>query len=169
MRKPPLAKQASIKLALGFLGLMFVFNIFIMPSLAGSENIIPLDLQFAYTPERAYELMDSYSDEAREQYVMGEITKDVAYPVVYTLFMSLTLMLLYPTNWKLAWLPYVIFLADMLENTGIVTMLLNYPAQLTMVAWATSIFSTIKWSLVLIVVLIIIAGLGKKLLIKIKK
>ncbi len=40
--------------------------------------------------------------------------------------MSISLMLLFPSQWKLAWLPYGIFIADMLENTGIITLLLNY-------------------------------------------
>ncbi len=96
----------------------------------------------------------------------GEMTFDVAYPIVYTLFMSVTLMLLYPNKWKVAWVPYGIFGVDMLENTGIVTMLYSYPTKLTMVAWFTSGFSTIKWSLVMVVLVMILVGLGKKLFTK---
>lgn len=166
MRKPPLANQASLKLALFLVGVVVVFVMFIMPSLAGKEGAVPIDLQFAYTPEQAYELIDSYSDEVRSTYAFGEMTVDVVYPIAYTLLLSVTLMLLYPQNWKLAWLPYVIFASDMLENTGIVTMLYSYPAKLITVAWITSGFSTIKWSLVLLVLVIILVGFGKKLFTK---
>lgn len=169
MRKPPFAKRASVKLVLVLLGLVVVFNLFIMPSLGGEEEMIPLDLQFAYTPERAYELVDSYSDITRKQYVIGEMTLDVAYPIVYTLFMSITLMLLYPNNWKLAWLPYGIFTADMFENIGIVALLLNYPKQLAGVAWMTSGFSTIKWTLVFVVVVSVLAGLFFTIIKRLKK
>ncbi len=164
--KPLLHKQASVKLAFFLLGIVVVFNVFIMPHLAGEQKVVPIDLQFAYTPERAYELIDSYTEETRTIYTRGEMTIDVVYPIVYTLCMSVMLMLLYPNKWKIAWLPYAVFSADMLENTGIVIMLKNYPEQLRSVAWFTSGFSTIKWTLVLVVVIFIFTGLGKKLFAK---
>jgi len=169
MIKPLFAKRPSIKIALILLVHIVIFSVYVMPKLAGEVEIDPIDLQFAYTPERAYDLIESYSDETREQYVIGEMTKDVAYPMIYTLFMSITLMLLYPKNWKLAWLPYVLFAADMLENIGIITLLLNYPSQLLMIAWVTSAFSTIKWILVVIVISFIVFGLIKNVLNKIGK
>ncbi len=140
-----------------------------MPLLTGDKEVTPIDLQFAYTPELAYELIDSYSEETRTVYARGEMTLDVAYPIVYTLFMSVTLMLLYPNKWKMAWLPYGVFGVDMLENTGIIIMLKNYPEQLRSVAWITSGFSTLKWSLVIIVVLFIFYGLLSKLWAKVSK
>lgn len=161
MIKPLFSKRPSVKIAVILFVHIVIFNMYVMPELAGEEEIIPIDLQFAYTPTRAYELIDSYSDEARSQYVIGEMTKDVAYPMIYTLFLSITLMLLYPSNWKLAWLPYAIFVADMLENVGIISLLLNYPSKLILVAWATSVFSTMKWILVLIVVSYVLFGLIK--------
>ncbi len=164
--KPLFYKQASVKLMLILLGLVVVFNVLIMPQLAGGQEVVPIDLQFAYTPEQAYELIDSYTEETRATYAIGEMTFDVAYPIVYTLFMSITLMLLYPNKWEIAWLPYVVFTADMLENTGIIIMLKNYPSHLNTVAWMTSGFSTAKWSLVMLVLVMILVGLGKKLFTK---
>ena len=169
MVKPFFSKRPSVKIALILFVHIIIFNIYVMPELTGDEKEVPIDLQFAYSPERAYELIESYSDETRKQYVIGEMTKDVAYPMIYTLFMSITLMLLYPANWKLAWLPYAIFAVDMLENTGIITLLLNYPSKLIMVAWATSLFSTVKWILVLVVVSFIVFGLIKSLMNRISK
>ena len=162
MRKPPLANQVSVKLVLILLGIFIFFNLFIMPSLTGDQKVTPLDLQFAYTPTEAYELIDTYSDETRKNYVLGEMTKDLAYPVVYTLFMSLLILLLYPNQWKLAWFPYSIFISDLLENTGIITLLLNYPDRLPTIAWMTSVITTVKWVLVLVAIIIIINGLRKK-------
>ena len=168
MIKPLFSKRPSIKIALILLVHIIVFNLYVMPDLAGSKEMVPIDLQFAYTPDRAYELIDSYSKESREQYIIGEMTTDVAYPMIYTLFMSITLMLLYPNNWKLAWLPYGIFTADMFENTGIITLLLNYPERLTTVAWITSGFSTIKWTLVFVVLGILIVGVVLAIIKKLK-
>lgn len=166
--KPILAQKASVKLSLFLLFLMIVFNVVIMPNLAGDTNAVPIDLQFAYTPQRAYELINSYSDETRHNYMIGEMTMDVLYPIVYTLFLSLTLLLLYPQKEKIALIPYVIFIADMFENTGIITMLYNYPSELHGVALATSVFSTIKWSVVIVCFLLLIVGLFKVLIRKMK-
>ena len=169
MIKPLFAKYASVKLSLFLLVLMIVFNALIMPGLAGDEQIVPIDLQFAYSADRAYELIDSYSAETRHTYMIGEMTKDVLYPITYTLFLSLTLLLLYPKNDKIPLVPYVVFIADMLENTGIITMLYNYPEKLKTVAIFTSGFSTIKWSLVIIMLLVLVFGLAKAIKNKFKK
>ncbi len=167
--KPLFAKYASVKISLFLLLLMIVFNVAIMPNLAGDEQAIPIDLQFAYTPERAYELINSYSAETRHSYMIGEMTMDVIYPIAYTLFLSLTFVLLFPNRTKLALMPYLIFIADMLENTGIITMLYNYPTELHTVAVITSVFSTIKWSIALMATIILIGGLIQALIKKIKK
>ncbi len=89
MINPPLANQASGKLVFILFITVVYFAIFVMPSLAGDQQIIPLDLLFAYTPEQAYALIDTYSEQTRQTYIIGEMTKDLAFPIVYTLFMSL--------------------------------------------------------------------------------
>lgn len=164
----PFSKYASVKASIFLLLLMVFFNAVIMPNLAGDQQAVPIDLQFAYSPERAYELIRSYGEETRRSYMIGEMTMDVLYPIVYTLFLSLTLLQLFPKNAKIALIPYIIFIADMLENTGIVTMLYNFPKELITVAILTSVFSTIKWSVVAIAVLLLIMGLVKALIVKIK-
>ncbi len=169
MIKPILAKYASVKMSLFLLLLLMVFNALIMPYLAGDSQAIPLDLQFAYTPEQAYELISSYSEDNRHRYMIAEMTTDIVYPIVYTLFLSLTLLLIFPNRGKIALIPYIIFIADMLENTGIVTMLYQYPKELYTVALITSVFSTIKWSIVMVVTVILIVGFIRALIKKIKK
>lgn len=162
--KPFFLQYASVKTSLLLFVIWVLFMAVIMPNLAGDKSAVPIDLQFAYTPDRAYELIDSYSPETRSSYIIGEMTLDVIYPIIYTLFLSLTFLLLYPNKQKIAFFPYVIFIADMLENTGIIIMLYNYPARLNNVAIITSVFSTIKWSLVVIAFVLLITGLIKALL-----
>jgi len=52
---------------------------------------------------------------------------------------------------------------DLLENTGIITLLINYPERLITIAWVTSSITTIKWILVVMASGIIVNGLRKKL------
>ncbi|MEH6910100.1 MAG: hypothetical protein V7459_05895 [Oceanicoccus sp.] len=169
MTNVPFSKYASVKASLVLLLLVAIFNAIIMPNLAGDQQAVPIDLQFAYSPERAYELVNSYSEKTRYHYMIGEMTVDVLYPIVYTLFLSLTLLLLFPKNPKIALIAYVIFFADMLENVGIITMLYNFPKELYTVAMLTSVFSTIKWSVVAITLSLLIVGLVKVLITKFVK
>jgi hypothetical protein len=49
--------------------------------------------------------------------------------------------------------------ADLLENAGIVTMLLSYPRKLRAVALLASAFSTVKWTAIAAESVLVIIGL----------
>lgn len=154
------------------LGILVVcFNLLLMPSLAGGDTgktVEPFDLQFAYTPERAFQLLDSYDAPTRKSYIRGELTLDVMYPIIYTLFLSFSIFLLFPREQKLALLPYAVLISDLLENSGIVSMLLLYPEKSVGLAFFTSTFTTIKWTLGLLCIALVFAGLTIKLIKKIR-
>ncbi|MCK5371423.1 MAG: hypothetical protein KAQ62_22835 [Cyclobacteriaceae bacterium] len=96
MNKPPLAKLASAKLSLFLLLLIIIFKVAIMPFSTGNKKAKPIDIHFAYSPEKANELIHTDCDATRKSYIIGEMTLDVIYPVIYTLFMSLSLIVLFP-------------------------------------------------------------------------
>jgi hypothetical protein len=50
-------------------------------------------------------------------------------------------------------------MADLLENIGIVTMLLSYPRKLLAVALLASAFSTVKWTALAAEAMLVIVGL----------
>ena len=165
----PLQKMANpINIGL-LLAVMLAFNIVLLPGLIpvnSAPSIKPLDLQFAYTPQMAYESISSYSDVIRKKYIIGELTVDIIYPFFYTLFLSFSIFLIYRNKKdrnslaiQFALVPYIILVSDLLENTGIVTMLFKYPQELISVAWGTSYFSTLKWVTVAFCFLLIIVGL----------
>ena len=96
------------------------------------------------------------------------MTLDVIYPVVYTFLMSLSLFVLFPKK-KFAWLPYLVFTSDLLDNASIITLLYNYPKELYNLAIVTSVFSTVKWILAVLIVLILSIGLIMKFMVNLKK
>ncbi len=166
-----LARLATGRNILICLGLFIAFNAIIFP-MAGSRiqalsgGVGPLDLQFSYTPETAYEMLTAYG-EGRMFYALIQVTADVVYPVVYTLLFSLLLTYLFQRGFpgnaalqRLALLPFGAMLADYLENIGIVTLLLSYPAQLPAVAQAASLFTTLKWLSVGAVLALVVVGLA---------
>ncbi|MCD4735035.1 MAG: hypothetical protein K8R53_03240 [Bacteroidales bacterium] len=159
-------KNASGKSILFLSGMLLLFNFVLFPVfLPNEQNTEPIDIQFAYTPQKAYHLIENYEETVIKLYIFGELTIDFVYPVIYSLLLSFILFLVYKKQ-KIALFPFLILIADYFENFGIVTMLCSYPQKLINVAWVTSFFSTLKWILIIVSILIITFGLIKKLVLK---
>lgn len=142
-------------LVLVLFALILSFYGFIFPALGAlftSGGAGPLDLLFFYTPQQAYERIAAYGESGRAAYRMTELTVDVLYPTVYSLFLGLLLSWLFRRGfsaeagiqrWNLT--PLGAWLFDVLENLGIVTMLTIYPATPAWLAWLTAVFTMTKW------------------------
>lgn len=166
------------KYANGWLVLLFFagevfFNAVILPAQqakmeAGSGGTGPIDLQLFYTPEKVYSIVESYGDAGRASYRAFELTGDIIYPIVYTLFFSLFITWLFqrgfPRNSKMQALnvvPLGGWLFDLLENLGIVTILSVFPSTPATLAWATTMATLIKWLFAAATIVLILVGLVK--------
>jgi len=133
------------------IAIYLVFPLYIFPTTAGDMAQLPLDLRFAYSPTEAYELLAILGPQGRESYMFGTTVVDVAYAICYTLMFAVWLTLLFRghSRFTCAWAvaPMVVFVIDMVENTGIALMLSNYPSEFHGLALATSITTTCKWLL----------------------
>jgi hypothetical protein len=125
----------------------------------------PLDLQFFYTPAKAYEMIASYGEYTRSFYRNFELTVDIIYLIVYTLFFSLLITWLFKKGFsensrmqKLNVTPFGAWLFDLLENIGVVSMLSIFPSTPAALAWVTSIFTAIKWLFVGTTMILIVIG-----------
>lgn len=172
------ANQRNI--LIGF-SLIVIFNLVLFP--IGLEKIQaitpnaagPFDLEFSYTYQQALEMLESYTPEGRRIYTQSTIFVDVPYPIIYGITFTLLLLILlpwaFPGNTRietLAALPFVIVMADFIENTGIILMLKTYPDEIGGYATFASTFSSIKWSLIVIMMLIIIGSAIKMLINRLK-
>lgn len=126
----------------------------------------PLDLQFFSTPAKLFRMVESYGEYGRPFYRNVELTVDIVYPVVYMLAFGLLISWLFQRGFKpdsqmqkLNVMPVGMWLFDLLENLGIVTLLSAYPAQWTAAAWLTTIFTMIKWIFAGASMLLIVIGL----------
>jgi len=152
-----LRKYANGWLVLIFLAGEMFFNAVILPNQqakieAGSGGTGPIDLQLFYTPERVYSMVESYGDAGRAGYRTFELTGDILYPIVYTLFFSLAITWLFQRGFastsgmqKYNVVPFGGWLFDLLENLGIVSMLSVFPSTPSALAWVTAVFTFIKW------------------------
>jgi hypothetical protein len=150
---------------------------YIMPAagaimaLAANNSVMPLDLMFFYTPEKAFDMMKKYGEQGRAIYMRIELTADLIYPVVYTLFFGLLISWLFqrgfrPESPMQKWnvMPVGAWFFDLLENIGIVTMLTMYPAQPAAFAWLTMILGSIKWAFAFASILLVLMGLVRALM-----
>ena len=150
---------------------------YIMPAagaimaLAANNSVLPLDLMFFYTPEKAFEMIEKYGQEGRAIYMRIELTADLIYPIIYTLFFGLLISWLFQRGFKpespmQKWnvMPLGAWFFDLLENIGIVSMLSMYPAQPAALAWLTMIFGSVKWAFAFISIGLILIGLVRALM-----
>ena len=125
-----------------------------------------LDLQFAFTAERAAAILNKLSAAQRESWVWGLLI-DYFYAALYALLLTAWLYkTARPFNWQGRWwfhltltAPLVAGALDMLENAAHLYLLGIYPAMPASVVFFASLCATIKWILALAVLLLII-GLG---------
>jgi len=152
-----LRKYVTVWLVLVFFVGEVIFNAIILPRQAakmeaGSGGVGPIDLQFFYTPEKAYSMISAYGEAGRASYRTFELTGDIIYPIIYTLFFSLMITWLFKSGFtpasqmqNLNVVPFGAWLFDLLENLGIVAMLSVYPSTPGALAWISTFFTMGKW------------------------
>ena len=166
-----LKKYANGWLVLVFMAGDIFFNAVVMPGQqriieAGSGGTGPIDLQLFYTPEKVYGMIASYSDTVRSSYRTFEMTGDILYPIVYTLFFSLLITWLFQRGFasnssmhKFNVMPFGAWLFDLFENISIVMMLSVYPSMPAMLGWVSGIITLIKWSFAGVTIVLMLVGL----------
>ena len=140
-------------------------------ALAANNSVMPLDLMFFYTPEKAFAMIEKYGEAGRSIYFKIELTADIIYPIIYTLFYGLLISWLFQRGFKpdspmQKWnlMPVGAWFFDLLENIGIVSMLSMYPSQPAALAWLTMFLGTVKWVFAFISIGLILIGLVRALM-----
>ncbi|MBN1430008.1 MAG: hypothetical protein JXB07_16685 [Anaerolineae bacterium] len=126
-----------------------------------------LDGQFAYTPEQAFSAMASYGNEGRVQMLWIHLA-DFILIILYTSMFCLTISWLFQRGFqldsrmqRLNLVPILGGFFDLMENLWIITLLLIYPAQPTLVAWLSTISTTGKYIMGIPIILLLLIGLIK--------
>ncbi len=166
--------------ARGWLVLVFfagevLFNAIVMPAQqakleAASGGTGPIDLQLFYTPQKVYSMVAAYGNAGRASYRVTELTADIVYPIVYTLFFALLITWLFQRGFaansrmqKMNAVPLGGWLFDLLENLCIITMLSIHPAEPAILAWVATLFTLAKWLFAGATIILILIGLGMAL------
>ena len=155
---------------------LFLLNVvmmgYIMPvatailALAANNSVLPLDLLFFYTPAEAFAMLEKYGQTGRALYMKIELTVDLLYPIIYTLFLALLISWLFQRafsldskmqKWNVA--PVGAWFFDLLENIGIVSLLAMHPSQPAALAWLTMLLGLIKWAFAFLSIGLVLVGL----------
>jgi hypothetical protein len=125
-----------------------------------------LDFLIVYRPEKAYEMIAAYGEQGRHYYATIAPTLDTIFPLLSGSAFILTIASVYRRAFsregvlhRALLIPVGAMVADLLENVGIVTMLLNYPRELRTIALLTSSMSTVKWTAVTAEIVLVAIGL----------
>jgi hypothetical protein len=114
-----------------------------------------VDTSFSYTPQALLDTAEAYGQTGRAAYVRARWTFDVAWPLVYTVFLltasSYLLKKVFSLSggWRLLnLLPLAAALFDLVENAAASGVMLAYPDRPLIIAWVAAIATPLKWVLV---------------------
>ena len=159
------------KLFLLFL-LLLVFNLILFPArarrlsaLSGGAGPV-LDVRFGYSPADVHAYAGALGAEGRRLYAITLMTLDLAYPALYSLFLSGLLAAVLSRGFSgrrgivwLATIPFGIALLDVAENLSIVALLRHFPTAPLWLAHLASAFTVDKWLAVGIAAIALLVGL----------
>jgi len=126
-----------------------------------------IDTKLYYTSAELYEILDAYGDQSRRVYALSHLTADVLFPLVYAFFFGLLIAYIFQRafskdSWvqRLNLVPFLLLIFDLIENLGIVILLLAYPTQMVGLARLTGLVTSVKWILAGITVALPLVGTG---------
>ena len=160
-----LEKFSNRKNILILLGIFIIIEVLFALLLPIGDNHVMIDMAGSMNSTQIYNIIEGYDVGVRHSFIIGALTLDVVFPIVYFLLFAFLLF----SFWKKAWmafLPLSQAIFDLAENTGIVIMLKSWPDQLMGTANAVVIFSWAKWGFCALTVLLIITGVLRSLISK---
>ena len=140
-----------------------LFPVVLFP-LHGIGDIKLLDLYFSYNADQVYNHLAALGAEGRSSYARMALTSDLAFPVSYSLTLSIALMLvlrkLFPSVSRFRYLclfPFLIVIIDWCENLSLAFVTRAFPVRTDAIISSASFFTSLKWSLVVLTVLLLLA------------
>ena len=151
-------EKSNIKIILALTALFIVFLVFMNGNIIGTAKLKSvtggagiLDLEFGYSADRAYNILESQGTEGRQLYKVM-LYVDFAFPFVYMMFGVLTIGYLLKINkiknnavHYLIFVPVLAMFCDWTENILILQMIGKFPAKMAVIALLSSTFTIMKF------------------------
>jgi len=151
-----------------------IFPLFALPWLGRQVDLYSqpeegYELLLVYTPEELYSSFEGYGEQGRVVYALGTATIDMVFPLASALFQGILITLLtrrvFPSRpgWeRLNLVPSGAALLDILENLGLLVLLVGYPTRLAGPATITAVLTVLKWTMVglsFLTIVVLVLGL----------
>ena len=153
--------SVPVLIVLAFLSALFPAVIF--PA-HGVGNARLLDLHFAYSPDQAYQHLAALGPAGRSAYSYMALTSDLIFPVMYSLALSVAIMLvlrklLPPASRlrQLCLLPFLVVIADWCENLSLSMVTRAFPERADGIVGFASAATSLKWLLIASTLLVLLA------------
>lgn len=152
---------------------LLIFVVFSMMTLPGQNRLAEAysrgmgspDTSIFYSSDQLYQMAAGYGETGRLQYLHARWTFDLAFPPVYTAFLLTSISWLLNRNlgihskWRLLDLiPIAAMMLDFLENWMTSLVFGRYPLPSLVGQFLAPIFTPLKWLLVSISFLVLLAG-----------
>lgn len=159
IKKPSdwILKVSTGIVTLGCLIIFLVFSILVLPNQASmaevySDDIGSPDTSFFYTADELYRIAQAYGPEGRSAYIRARFTFDVAWPLVYLVFLGTSISWLLKrsdlqgTSWQLLNLvPLAGTIFDFLENVSTAIVMARFPQSTAVIDHLAGVFTLLKW------------------------
>ena len=132
---------------------LFIFLSLLFPAVVfpvhGISDIKPLDLYFSYSPDQVYEHLAALGANGRDAYTRMLLTSDLAFPVIYSMALSIALIFvlrkLVPlAGTYLCLFPFMIVITDWFENLSLVMVVRKFPERADVIAGYASSFTSLS-------------------------
>lgn len=130
----------------------------------GESVTLPDKTPRGFTSDELYYFLDKIGETGRQEYLRFHLTIDLMFPFLYGLFLALTIRILSThvtrrklTGWLLPIVPVLALVADLAENHHLHILTQQFPDFSPLLVMRASFFNILKWNLVYISVLLIIA------------
>ena len=155
-------RHAGVPVLLVLLFLSALFPVLVFPA-HGIGDMVPLDLYFSYTPEQVHEHLSALGAQGRRAYAGMLLISDMVFPLVYAGALSVALVLvlcrkLAPGHRRLCLFPFLVVIADWCENLCLATAVRAYPDSVDTVVRIASISTSLKWALLAVTLLMLLAA-----------
>jgi hypothetical protein len=151
------------------LAIFVLFSALVLPGQAAKSETdagTP-DLSLYYSPTKLYEMAEAYGENGRQAYIQARFTFDLAWPLVYTFFLS-TAISWFTNKWfapgsrwqrgNLAPLFGAVF--DYLENLSTSLVMIRYPDRTPIIDILAPVFTLVKWVFVAGSFVLLLAAIG---------
>jgi hypothetical protein len=138
----------------------------LMPLIELNSGLKILDIRFGYSTKAVLDFFEKIGPIGRSNYFKFTATADMAYPLVYGIFLSLFISFLFEKAYRKTYefrmlnlIPLLIVVADYVENFSIIILLNKFPNISENLVQIASNATLIKWGAVLFSILIVFIGL----------